>query len=420
MFGALTRLWGNRRGNFATIAAIFVVPLLALSGGAIDYVIFSNQKAKLQTAAESAALASVLELGLASTRESDIEPIAETYVFSNFRKDSAISRGAADDLKVKTAASKKDAEVTVDLAFYWQPIFAHLVSDKAMPIRVSATARLAGAQSICVIALDRKVRESLHMTARATIRANKCGVYANSKNKKAIKVNKNARLLSAATYTTGGFAGRRSSFNPMPVTDSPPIQDPLVDRPAPRIGPCRKQAPAKKGYVVLDPGTYCGGIQSTGKVVVILKPGTYVMKDGPLEISGNSTLLGKNVGFYFTGEDAVFDFGVSTQVVLTAPKSGPLAGILFFEDRKSEANREFIIRSKDAERFEGTVYLPKGKLIIDKASRIGQRSAWTAIIAKRIETGKGPQVEINADYTNSTIPVPEGIAPQGGRAILTR
>jgi len=71
------------------IAAIFVVPLLALSGGAIVYVIFSNQKAK----PESAALASVLELGLASTRESDIEPIAETYVFSNFRKDNAISRG---------------------------------------------------------------------------------------------------------------------------------------------------------------------------------------------------------------------------------------------------------------------------------------------------------------------------------------
>ena len=111
---------------------------------------------------------------------------------------------------------------------------------------------------------------------------------------------------------------------------------------------------------------------------------------------------------------------VSTQVALTAPKSGPLAGILFFEDRKSEANREFIIRSKDAERFEGTVYLPKGKLIIDKASRVGQRSAWTAIIAKRIETGKGPQVEINADYASSTIPVPEGIAPQGGRAILTK
>ncbi len=45
-----------------------------------------------------------------------------------------------------------------------------------------------------------------------------------------------------------------------------------------------------------------------------------------------------------------------------------MSGILFFEDRNSSGNRQFTIRSKDAEKFEGAIYLPKGALWIDKAS----------------------------------------------------
>lgn len=420
MFGLFERFILDRRGNFAISAALLALPLLAVSGGAIDFVIFSNQKTKLQAAAESAALASVLELGLSSTKESDVKPIADTYVRSNFREDSAISLGAADDLKVTTSASKPDTTVKVDLEFYWQPIFAHLVSDDIMPIKVSATATLAGVQSICVIALDTGAARSLHMSAASTMKANKCGIYANSTHKRAIKVVAAARMVSAATYSSGGYRGPVTSYKPKPVTDSPPIKDPLMGRPAPPIGPCKEKVVETDGTHVLEPGTYCGGIITKGKVTLRLKPGTYVIKDGPLSISGNSTLIGKNVGFYFTGDKATFDFGVSTQARLTAPKGGPLAGILFFEDRTSPSNREFVIRSKDAELFEGTVYLPKGKLIVDKQSRVGQRSAWTAIIANRIESRKGPRIVINANYAGSSVPVPPGIAPEKGRALLIK
>jgi len=88
-----------------------------------------------------------------------------------------------------------------------------------------------------------------------------------------------------------------------------------------------------------------------------------------------------------------------------------MAGILFFEDRTASYNRPFVIRSKDAERFEGTIYLPKGHLFIDKESRVGQLSKWTAIIANQIEIGNGPNVQINSDYAGSSIPVPEGVGP---------
>ena len=420
MRGILRRFARERKGNFAIMAGILAVPILAASGGAMDYVIFNNQRTKLQTAAETAALASVLELGLASTREDDVKPIAETYVRSNFREDSAISLGSSDDLKIATDASKPDSTVRVDLEFYWQPIFAHIFNEDIMPIKVSATATLAGVQSICVIALDTVAPQSLFMSAASTLRANKCGIYANSTHKRAIDVVAAASMASAATYSTGGYRGPISSYKPKPVTDSPPIKDPLINRAQPKVGKCKSLGKLTNGVHVLEPGTYCGGIQTKGKVTLKLKPGVYVIKDGPLSIQGNSTLIGKNVGFYFTGNQAVFNFGVSTQAQLTAPKTGDMAGILFFEDRSAPSDREFIIRSKDAELFEGTVYLPKGKFIIDKASRVGQKSAWTAIIAKRIETKKGPKVVVNANYGASNIPVPSGISPTKGRALLIK
>jgi hypothetical protein len=105
--------------------------------------------------------------------------------------------------------------------------------------------------------------------------------------------------------------------------------------------------------------------------VVTLKPGVYIIKDGPLWLGGNATLTGVNVGFFFEGNGPAFDFGASTQISLTAPKTGPLAGILFFEQRSAKPGRTFAIRSKDAEQFEGTVYLSRGYLLVEKASRLG-------------------------------------------------
>ena len=120
-------------------------------------------------------------------------------------------------------------------------------------------------------------------------------------------------------------------------------------------------------------------------------------------------MIGEFVGFYLTGDDAVFDFGVSTQISLSAPKSGLLSGLLFFEDGDSIADRTFTIRSRDALQFEGTVYLPNGTLFVDKSSKLGLLSKWTAIIAKPVAIGDGPELVINSDYEGSDIPAPKGI-----------
>ena len=64
-----------------------------------------------------------------------------------------------------------------------------------------------------------------------------------------------------------------------------------------------------------------------------LRPGVYIIKDGPLVVDKNASLTGVNVGFYFTGVRGGLLFDEKSTVSLTAPKNGPMSGLLFFEDR---------------------------------------------------------------------------------------
>ncbi|MCB1387221.1 MAG: Tad domain-containing protein [Nitratireductor sp.] len=387
------------------------LPLLLCVGLGVDYTMMRNIRGTLQESVDAAALVGAKELAVAGTTKLTARGVAETYARGLLSQE-LVSESGGETFEVDTDAARDKREITVSASLYWEPMLLHLFHPDAMPLKASATATLTGEESICVIALDSSADNALALTGTSNMSANGCSIYSNSNSSKSISLAKGATLNSLTSYTSGGYFGSLEGYSPRPVTDSPRIADPLKSRSQPAAGPCReKNFWIDTGSITLHPGTYCGGIHIEGSAKVSLEAGIYVVKDGPLWIGGNATLSGEYVGFSFTGEAAVFDFGVSTQVDLLAPRNGPMAGILFFEDRSSSLNRLFSIRSKDAERFEGTIYIPRARLFIDKESRLGQMSNWTAIIANQIEVGKGPNVQINSDYAKSKIPVPDGVGP---------
>ncbi len=287
-------------------------------------------------------------------------------------------------------------------------------------IDIVTEAKLAATTNICVLALDQAASRSLQLTKPSIMTANGCGVFANSSDPKAISVDTNALLQSQVTCSSGGWEGRALDYKPEPVTDCPALDDPLLQRAAPSFGGCDYNDIALKKSETLSPGVYCGGLDASGSTMISLEPGIYVIKDGPLELTSNASLVGMNVGFYLTGEDATIRFDGSSNVSLTAPKTGPMAGILFFEDRGMSKGRSFEISSKDARKLVGTIYLPNGNLHIKGKGKVAEDSEWTAIIANEILVDKGPTVTLNSDYGGSDIPVPEGIAGTTGTAFLTR
>ncbi|MCP4183736.1 MAG: pilus assembly protein [Hyphomicrobiales bacterium] len=408
MADILKNFFFDTRGNVALITATLAVPLLFAAGGAADYTMYLKQKSQLQEAADSSALATTKEAGLTSINDSDIQAIAQNYIYASM----GIVEGSksAINLNVTTIASSDQSKIAVDVSYYWEPLILQYLNATVLPIKVTATAVRAGSQNLCVIALDKAVKYALRVTRNSSIQANNCAIFSNSSHSSGIATDSRSVIGASTTYSSGGYKGPLVSFKPKPIIDAPVITDPLIDRPEPVSGLCdHKNFFKTGGKISLSPGTYCGGIVLGGKITVTLKPGVYIIKNGPLRLGGNATMTGVNVGFFFEGNGPPFNFGVSTQISLTAPKTGPLAGILFFEQRSAKPGRTFAIRSKDAERFEGTIYLSKGNLLVEKASRLGQKSNWTAIIANTIKIDSGPQLVINSNYGESDIPMPEGI-----------
>ena len=160
--------------------------------------------------------------------------------------------------------------------------------------------------------------------------------------------------------------------------------------------------------VTLSPGIYCGGLDVAGGEVT-LKPGVYTMKNGQLRVGGGGVLKGENVGFFLVGKSATILFGRASEISLTAPRTGDMAGLLFFEDRDTEFDTYHRITSRDARRLVGTMYFPKSKLLIDADNPVADQSEYTVIIAREFELREGPELVLNTDYASSTIPVPEGV-----------
>ncbi|MGI9414083.1 MAG: pilus assembly protein, partial [Hyphomicrobiales bacterium] len=192
--------------------------------------------------------------------------------------------------------------------------------------------------------------------------------------------------------------------------------------PAPFVGSCDHKdlvVKNKNGSTTLSPGVYCGGI-SIQHGDVEFEPGVYIIKDGSFSITANSTVVGEYVGFYLTGDNAVYDFGSNSDINFSAPRDGPLAGILFFEDRDAPLMRRHVIKSKRADNLLGTIYLPSGVFVVETNNKVADQSAYTAVIARRIELSKKPNLYLNADYGSTDVPVPSGLGPVGGNIFLAK
>ena len=107
-------------------------------------------------------------------------------------------------------------------------------------------------------------------------------------------------------------------------------------------------------------GTYCGGISVNGNSTLHFNAGTYVLAGGGMNINGNSTMSGAGVTFYNTtgtGGYGAITLNGNSQANFSAPTSGPLVGILFFQDRsiaKSAAGST--INGNSSSTFDGAIY----------------------------------------------------------------
>ncbi len=431
------------QGNVALFFALSAPLLLGFAGGAIDYQNLRLQRADLQEAADALATRGAREFLLENATENQVEALVRATSDAQYQ----------ERLGAFTLAADADAEdKSVTAAMTQAPrkgVFLHNLAAFQAPIAVSATAVARGTSNVCVIALEDEGEGAVKAEASAKLIAPKCSILSNSTSSRGVEATSFSKLRASLICSAGGAHGGSYNFEPQALTDCPVFEDPLKDRVEPEVGACDHnnlilgsagQLTGLVGHTVttvvslidgsteetligydrfdLAPGVYCGGLRIRADADVHLEPGIYVIKDGPLEIELGGRLFGKSVGLYFTGDDAVFNFKPESIVHLTAPEDGVMAGMLVMEDRGRSDTETYSILSSNARTLLGTIYLPNGRLHVNSLMPIADASAYTAIVARYLRMSGSPQLTLNANYSATDVPVPDGLGPTGGQVFL--
>ena len=404
-------------GNIALTFSLALPAMLAAGAVGLEMSNASAVQTKLQGMADAAAVAAARELRLGNATADAVVGVARNNV-------AAAANGLTLDYTFAGSVSSDKRTVSVVLTAATATSLGAAVGLVAPSVKVTAAARVMGGAPVCAVALNERDASTFDLEKQARVQAPGCAVYSNSLAANGIDARDSAVLNSAFTCSAGGYKGGVASFTPTPDIDCPVFPDPLASRPSPVAGSCD---PSRQGLrisdsdVFLTPGTYCGGIRVEKNLIVTLQPGVYIIKDGPLRLDLGARLQGAGVTLYFTGETAELDVKKNSSMSITAPASGPTAGILIFQDRATvRSDVKFEISSDDASNLLGTIYVPRGHLFLGGDKPVAQSSAYTIVIANKIQASAGPTLVLNTDYSATTVPVPEGVGPLSNQIALQR
>ncbi|MBI5280499.1 MAG: hypothetical protein HY858_02365 [Candidatus Solibacter usitatus] len=400
----------NQAGQVLLIGTLTGTMLFAMVGLALDTGYIYYQKRKLQSAADAAAIAAVLEL--------TTSPIAN-YVQAG-REDAKLNgyehgvAGVTTTLTMPPATGPHagnsqyvEAVVTKNVKTY----FLSLLSLSSMNVTARAEAKL-GAGTSCVYLLDPAAEDQFRVAGNYS--AN-CGLMANSSSPKAL--NLNSGTATASRFAANGrFIG---NFNPAPAINQPRVPDPLAYLQPPTFPAANYYGVNVADSTPLDPGVYHGGIRVAQGVRAFFNPGIYVLNGGGLTTSGgpNAFLTGIGVSFYFTARQPVptppAGFNVNSVNTpgrfllngeggfdLRAPTSGEMAGILFFQDR-NPANQAgpYDIQGTNTTRMEGVIYIPASDFLFQ--NHTGNTADYTIIVSRTLRLdGGGANLTIRNDYSS--------------------
>lgn len=391
-------------GSAAVSFAILAPVLLTTSGVAMDYAVMTMKQTELQNTADAASIAATKELAIAGSTQETISGVAQSYVEQGLKD-------RVTNIQTDVMYDKEEGQVSVTLTETWSPVFAHYVGLAITPIVASASAISSGSSNVCILALDPAANAAIELVDNARISGPTCAIYSNSTATSGVKVASNSSIKAEVTCTAGGITYAPGKVTADPITDCPPLPDPLADRAPPtHSNNCSfTNHKVTAGITRLKPGVYCGGLEISSFASVTLDPGDYIIKDGPFKIAGLTFVKGKDIAFYLEGAASVINFQEGSTVALSGRVTGDMAGLLFFEDRSVSIGREHRIATLITQELTGTIYLPRGHLLINPAAIVADKSAYTAIIARRLALRAGPELVLNTNYSGTNVPVPTGI-----------
>ena len=394
----------RQSGQTTLLVAMILTVLLACVSIASDFGLFQNDRRKMQNAADSAAMAGEQEIN-AGNAGAAVSAAKHDAALNGYTDGVSQITVTVNNPPLSGPHSGDSSAVEVIVSRVQPTMLLKFVNISTIKIWARAVA-IEGNAPYCIMALNPTATNAISLFGAALLQT--CAIVDDSNASKAFGIFGVALWHASSIGIVGGYDFDLLPFvSPTPVTGIAPVKDPLAHLQAPSIGSCdhTNYSLGPIGIGTLYPGVYCGGITITGVAILHLQPGTYVIRGGGLNVLGASIMTGTGVTFYLTG-DSTYPYGGvnivgATVNSLTAPTSGTMEGILFFQDRNisaatAAANPNTIVGASLA-RYEGTFYFPTTKLNYTINASV---AAYTAIVADTININLAAVGAVNNDYSS--------------------
>ena len=335
--------------------------LIGAVGVAVDVGLWEAAHRHLQDAADSAAISAVVgyEAGVNVTTQA--EALTASYNFVNGVAGTTVTANRPP-LSGSQVGNSSAVEVIVSQP---QARFFSLIFGR-QPVIESVRAVAMQTSSACILALDKTAVDAVSTQGSPIVNANGCSIYSDSNSSSSVNAGGSASLSALQIGAVGGFSGQSDMTATKGFYHGGILPDPYAYVTPPSFSGCNQNNFTTQQTVTLSPGVYCGGMKLTASANVTLSPGIYYIDGGPLSVSGSAALSGSGVTLVFvncpTNGQPCANINGGATINLTAPSSGPTAGIALFGDRNMPVGTAFSLTGGANQIINGVAYFQKGAL----------------------------------------------------------
>jgi Flp pilus assembly protein TadG len=346
------RSWArDESGSIAIITAVSLAVLLAFGGLGVDAALWMRAKYDAQGAADAAAnsVAAAAAIGNPASRltaEANAAAAANGFqngmngvtVTMNNPPGSGAYAGNASAYEVIVSAPQK-----LYLASALAGTTAPIVKARAVALLTAGTP--APSFPTCVLGLSPQPSQiDVTFNGNTKVTATGCDVDADSPSSSSINTNGGGSVHADNVRTVGGVSGGNIFVTGKIYTQQTSIPDPYAGRTIPTM-PSFTANNNWSGTIHNPTGVmaFNGDVKLSGNTT--LDPGIYMISNGSLNMSGQNSLSGTGVTIILTSPNPSSDNGTFSitgggAINITAPSTGPTAGIALWADKNLPNNQD--------------------------------------------------------------------------------
>jgi Flp pilus assembly protein TadG len=450
----LARFAIDQRGAMAMTLGLLMTGFAGAVALSVDVADWYGSRRVMQSAADAGAMGGALALKNGATNANAISA-AKTDAQLN-----ATGLGAGATVNASVSGSK----VTVTVSKKATLLLSGLFMSSAPTITATAAADLVQTTNtsqppVCLLITSPTAANVLQLSGSSSIQASGCRIVVNSTSSSAINISGGTAIYSKSLCGPGGHVSSGSAIFSPAETSCTAMTDPYANMAVPSAAnpslPCMvtnfqtggnnyfsykdnngntvsdttgsntvsthfyyDTAGNSASVLNLTPGVYCGGISTGGYTNIRFQPGVYVLRNGGLTTSGNTTGVGTGVGFYLTGtgtavqlQNDYVDLSASTTLTITAPTdaSTGMQGFVIYQDGSAATGALTNTLSGNSQiNFTGAMYFGHQNVVVSGSSE-NQQAGYTCLIAYTINYSGFSTLYLNSNYSSTTVPVPSAL-----------